>query len=205
MLITALQPQGKTKCRVEVDYEETFVLRRKDVFLYGLKEGEEIPEDVWAELEDQFRADALHKCGSLLMNCDYSEKGLYDKLIQSGYPRAIAAGAVAEMVKAHYVDDRRLAANYIHFHLADRSKTRIRMDLMKKGVDSELIKEAFENEEEETGESSLEAEKTQIRALLEKKHYDPEHAEWQDVQKMKAFLYRKGYSQGAIRAVMEEN
>ncbi len=205
MLITALQPQGKTKCRIEVDYEETFVLHRKDVFLYGLKEGEEIPEEVWTELEDQFRADALHKCGSLLMNCDYSEKGLYDKLIQSGFPRETAAGAVAEMVKAHYVDDRRLAANYVHFHLSDRSKTRIRMDLMKKGVDSELIKEAFENEEEETGESSLEAEKAQIRALLEKKHYDPDHAEWQDVQKMKAFLYRKGYSQGAIRAVMEEN
>lgn len=172
---------------------------------------EEVPEEErsplsitasrWQEILTQLRGEALRRCGDLLGKKDYSRAGLESKLEADGYPKEIREQVLTELTDAHYLDDRRLAQNYIRGHLRDKSKTRIRQDLQQKGISAEDMEEAFACVAEET---DMEFEQlTQIRRLLEKKHYDPEQATWEEKQKVMAFLYRRGFSQDMIRRGMD--
>lgn len=202
MQITDLTPVGKTRTRVTIDYDQTLVLSNRDILQFDLRQDAEIPEDVWEKLCGKLRSDALLKCGSLLKDMDYTEKALSGKLSGSGFPEEIVRGAVEAMKEAHYVDDRRFAENYLHAHAGSRSRLRLRMDLLNKGIPSDLADEVFADWEEENGSRIFEEEVSQIHELLRKRHYDPETADWQETQKTKAFLMRKGYSSEVIWAAL---
>ena len=202
MQITDLTPVGKTRTRVTIDYDQTLVLSNRDILQFDLQKDAEISDKTWAEIRGKLRSDALVKCGSLLKDMDYTEKALSGKLIGSGFPEEIIREAVEAMKEAHYVDDRRFAENYLHSHAGSRSRLRLRMDLLNRGISSELADEVFAEWEEENGSRIFEEEVSQVHELLRKRHYDPETADWQETQKTKAFLMRKGYSAEVIRAAL---
>ncbi len=77
------------------------------------------------------------------------------------------------------------------------------MDLISRGISGELLDEVFSSWEEENEEQVVGEEIRQIRELMRKKHFDPGEADWQNTQKMMAFLARKGYSQDVIRAALD--
>ena len=112
--------------------------------------------------------------------------------------------AVEAMKEAHYVDDRRFAESYLQAHAGSRSRLRLRMDLLNKGISSDLADEILAEWEEENGSRIFAEEVGQIRELLRKRHYDPAAANWQETQKTKAFLMRKGYSSEVIRAALRD-
>lgn len=160
-----------------------------------------ITEALWKEILSQLRGEALRRCGDLLGRTDYTTASLEKKLETDGYPKEIREQVLMELTDAHYLDDRRLAQNYIRGHLGDKSKARIRQDLQQKGISPEDLEEAFASVAEET---DMEAKQlSQICRLLEKKHYDPKQATWEEKQKAMAFLYRRGFSQDMIRRGME--
>ncbi len=160
-----------------------------------------IADPMWQEILVQLRSEALHRCGDLLGRKDYSRAGLESKLEADGYPEMIRQQVLTELTDAHYLDDRRLAENYIRGHLRDKSKARIRQDLQQKGISQTEVEEAFAAISGETDMESQEL--SQIRRLLEKKHYDPARATWEEKQKVMAFLYRRGFSQDMIRRGMD--
>ena len=204
MIVTSITQISKTRAGVGIDYDDlTLVLSLRDIDLYGLKEGEEIPQMTWEMLLAQQKKDAVRKCGSLLQGMDYSEKGLRDKLIGAGFLREAADYAVEQMAAAHYIDDDRFARNYLAYHMSGRSRLRIRMDLQAKGVPEEIIRRAMADYEEENAQSLEEAELMQIRDLLRKRRYDPDSADYNETMKTRAFLQRKGYSAEVIRRAME--
>lgn len=203
MQITECTPVSKTKTRVRIDDDMTLVLLNRDLLQFHLEQGGEIPEESFEELLGKLYKDALGKCGSLLKDMDYSHSALREKLVRAGFPDTIAEKAVAAMEEAHYVDDRRYAEQYLESHAGSRSRLRLRMDLQKKGIPGELIDEVFSSWEEENSGRIREEEIRQIRELLRKRRYDPETADWQETQKTKAFLMRKGYSQDVIRAALD--
>lgn len=202
MLITALVPVGKTKTRVVIDEDRTLVLPNKDLGAFGVRLGEELPDETWNAIMQQFREEVLRKCGSLLTGGDYTAKGLRDRLIRSGYPEEIADEALAGMEEAGYIDDRRYAENYIRYHGEDRSRGRCRMDLLAKGVPAELVEEVMASLDQEEGDAALEREVQQIRSIMRKRRFDPDNASWEETQKLMAFLLRKGYSSDVIRAAL---
>lgn len=199
MLVTALTKITKTKTRVEIDYDKTLVLSDKDIRSYGLEENREIPDSVYAEMMKQLRSAALRKCGSLLSDMDCSSAALRDKLLRAGFPDEIALDAVSEMENAGYVSDRRYAANYIRYHLQEHGLSRIRMELLRKGISSSLIEEIILDMEDCGVE---EQEKEQILRLLEKKHYNADTASPDETRKMTAYLMRRGFSAELIRRMM---
>ncbi len=224
MVITGIEPKGKTKItfyiRDEEAEESIFTLTRKKAAALGLPtdtesvtgddhdaalSGEEkvisIPDPQWQEILSQLRSDALRRCGDLLGRQDYTRAGLAGKLEADGCPKKIREQVLDELTEAHYLDDRRLAENYIRGHLTDKSKARIRQDLLQKGISPNDLEEAFESVSQETDMENQEL--TQIRRLLEKRHYDREQATWEEKQKTMAFLYRRGFSQDMIRRGME--
>lgn len=175
-------------------------LSRREVRLYGLTERMEISEDQVQDLLLQAYRKCLSYSGWLLQRQDYSEKKLKEKLVKARYPSDIVSRVINELKQAHYVDDERMASRYISIHIQDRSSARIRQDLAGKGVSREVIQNAFAGMSEET---ARQAQISQIRKLLEKKRYDASTAGWEETQKIKAFLYRKGYNSELIRAALD--
>ena len=200
--VTQLTPIGKTRTRVCLNEEQTLVLSNREIMQYGIREGEELPEETMVALEKDLYQKAVRKCGELLEGIGYTERGLTERLIRSGYPEKIAGRAVEAMKKAHYVDDRAYAEAYLRSNHMRKSKRRVEQDLESKGVAREVISEILGAWEEESGCSAEESEAQQIREFLRKKDFDPAVQDWESRQKMMARLARKGYSFAVLEEVL---
>ena len=104
---------------------------------------------------------------------------------------------------AGYLNEYRMACDYIRLHLEDRSRQRILQDLRRQGLTEELLLKAMADMT--AGADPDRMEEAQIRRLLAARQYDPAACDWKTEQKLMAFLYRKGYSAERIRAVMQES
>ena len=148
---------------------------------------------------EQRLKECLRKSGVLLAQRDYTCMRLREKLLAAGFAGEIADTALESLKEAGYLSDERYARNFIQAHREDRSRLRIRMDLENRGVPAEIAQRVLE---EESAESTTEAEVRQIRKLMAKRQYDPNTATWEEKGKMQAFLYRKGYSASSVHTAM---
>lgn len=201
-LVTELTPIGKTRTRVCLNEEQTLVLSNREIVQFGIREGMELSEETRAALDKALYQKAIRKCGELLEGMSYTEKGLTDKLIRSGFPREIVGRAVEAMKQAHYVDDRAYAEAYLRSNHMRKSRRRVEQDLESKGVARELISETLAAWEEESGCPAEESEAQQIREYLRKKNFDPAEQDRTARQKMMARLARKGYSFAVLEDIM---
>lgn len=202
MKILSMEYVGKTKVRVRTEEDEVFCVSNRAAVEFSLREGAELSEENMKELYAYLRGKALEKCGRLLGDMGYSRRRLEEKLTADGFPRRIIGEVLKSLEDANYVDDARLAAGYVRYHLSDKSAARIRMDLKRKGIGDAEIEAAFSEYSENEGNSVREMEEEQIRNLLVKKRFDASAADYEERQKMMAFLYRRGYSGDSIRAVL---
>ena len=138
------------------------------------------------------------RCMHLLEKRDYTEKELRQKLEngKTEYTEEHIDGSIAYVKSFHYVDDGRYACKYIEAMQSRKSRRQIEQELYQKGVDRELIQEAFE----ETGEVP---EEEQIARWMEKRNFHPEEADLKEKQRMYAFLARKGFRAENIQRVMK--
>jgi len=195
-VVTEIEQLCKSRYKVSIDGSFRFVLYRNELKTYRIKEGESIP----VETIEQILTAALPKraklrCMNLLKSRAYTEYQIREKLRQGFYPETVIEEAVAYIKSFHYIDDERYAENYILYYSESKSRGRIEADLLKKGIDRELIRKAYEKE---MAEEDLPEEKSLIQTILEKKHYDSESADYEMKQKMAAFLFRRGFSSDCI-------
>lgn len=196
MIVTQLTGITRGRYRVYVDEEFAFVLYRGELKRLGIREGEPLPEESLREIRAEILPGrAKRRAMNLLQSRDYTAAGLREKLKGGDYPEACIEEAVAYVESYGYVDDSRYARDFIIYNLDRKSRTRIEQDLLRKGIDKNLIRDVFAELEEE-GTSQDEA--AMISALLQKKKYDAKTATRQEKQRMYAFLYRKGFHSDAI-------
>ena len=138
------------------------------------------------------------RCMHLLEKRDYTEKELRQKLEngKTEYTEEQIDGAIAYVKSFHYVDDGRYACKYIEAMQSRKSRRQIEQELYQKGVDRELIQEAFEETEEVP-------EEEQIARWMEKRNFHPEEADLKEKQRMYAFLARKGFRAENIQRAMK--
>ena len=208
MIVESIAPFGAKNARSEIKLEDgsSFVLYNKEITKYGINEDADIDGDRLAEIMGALYTRALKRSGELLKSQDYTEKKLSDKLRSGGYPEDVTAHVIKSLREAHYVDDSLYAQHYIKYHISDKSSKRIRNDLISRGVTEDVIDEAYQvviNDEEDS-ELLRDSECEQIRALLRKRRFDPETADWSEKQKTMAFLYRKGYESENINLMMKQ-
>ena len=141
---------------------------------------------------------ATLRCMHLLEKRDYTEKELRRKLTtgKTVYTEEQINGALDYVKGFHYVDDGRYACKYIEAMQSRKSRRQIEQELYQKGIDRNLVQEAFE----ETGEIP---EEEQIARWMEKRGYHPEEADLKEKQKMYAFLARKGFRPENIQRAMK--
>ena len=200
MIVTKLEPYTRNRFKVFLDGEFAFLLYRKELKEYRVVEGEELlPEDYSYITEVLLSKRAKLRAMELLKTKTYTRKQLKDKLLLGFYSEELAEEAVAYVESYHYIDDLRYAQDYIRYQCDKRSKMRIKQDLMQKGIPASIIQDAYDDVAELDG---IPPEEQLIHKLLEKKHFHSEEATYEEIQKMKAFLFRKGFSGDAISHVL---
>lgn len=194
--ICEIKPLEKGKSALILDNGEELILYRSELRALSLSGQMELPEELYRKIMDEIiglraKKRAMH----LLERMDRTEKQLYDKLLQSGYPQECIENAILYVKKYHYIDDRRYASNYIRCYQDRKSRLRMQQDLLRKGVSRALIEEVLEEEFQAD-------ERIQIRSLLEKRGFDATECDEKERQRCYQFLMRRGFKSSDILKVM---
>lgn len=201
MKVTQIEEFTKSRVRITVDEEITFVLYKSEQHKFHIRPDEEIEEtDLHTILEELLPKRARLRAMNLLKNREYTVKQLHDKLKQGGYPESVIGDALDYVGSFRYTDDLRYAVNFIRNHQGDRSRRRIEQDLTGRGIERNLLEKAWAEWE---GEGGSQNEQAMIQALLAKKGFDSQTAAPRDRQKMFAFLMRKGFSGEQVRRAVQ--
>ncbi|MBO5292577.1 MAG: regulatory protein RecX [Lachnospiraceae bacterium] len=198
-IVVSVQELSKSRSKVALDNGLVFVLYKGEMRLFHIEVGFELTEMAEREiLSNILPKRAKLRCMNLLKTRAYTEQQLCDKLKQGFYPVQVIEEAIEYVKSFHYVDDERYAEDYIAGQLSRKSKQRIRMDLLRKGIDREMIdRKLMQAQEDETNVKESEL----ILRLLEKKHYVPEMSQ-SEKQKIYGFLLRRGFQSSDICQAM---
>lgn len=195
--VESMTPQEKGRVLVKFDNGMEILLYRGEIRKLSLKEGIFIPEEVYEKiLYEIVGLRAKKRAMHLLEKMDRTEKQLYDKLKQNGYPEECILDAISYVESYHYVDDLRYAKTYIRYHQRKKSRQILKLDLMKKGVPKDIIEQAMEEEFDSD-------EQVKIRELLEKRHYDYDNQDQKEMQRTYQFLMRRGFRSSDILHIMK--
>lgn len=191
MLVTQISEVSKSRCRVYLDGQFAFVLYKGELRRFQIKVDQELSEESYQEIMTQILPKrAKLRSMNLLQSRDYTRRQLADKLEQGDYPQECIEEAIAYVESYGYIDDKRYARDFIEYHLSSRSRTRMETDLLRKGINKEIIREAFD----ELAVSGVEQDELAMACdLLRKKKYCADTATRQEQQKMYGFLYRRGF------------
>lgn len=179
--IEEITEQKKGRGRVRLEDGTVWILYKGEIHSYRLKVGGEVSDALYREIQTEVIGKrAKKRAMHLLEKMDRTEAGLREKLRQGEYPPEAVEAAIEYVKGYHYLDDARYARNYIRCYQNSRSKKRMRMDLLSKGISVPLIEQAFK--EEYAGE-----EIQLIRQLLQKRGYDGTTADRKEQQRIYAF------------------
>lgn len=200
MTITEIADMTKSRVRVAIDGEFAFVLYKGELPVYGIEEGGELAPKAYHEIMTVLLPKrAKLRAMNLLKSRSYTKAQLKEKLNTGGYPERISEEAIDYVASYGYLNDRQYAADFIEYNKETKSKNRIITDLLKKGISSVLIEEVWE---EIVGNDRQELEQEQILRWMEKKHFSAQTSTPEEIRRMMAFLYRKGFSIEAIRSAL---
>ena len=151
------------------------------------KELAEEAEEPSAEKEQQR---AVAKAMQLLLYRQRTEKELRAKLREKEFSPEAEEAAVAYVKSFGYLDDSRYAEVYLHSNQGKKSRAVIRRELQEKGVSSEWIELAFEENPADEGEV--------VRALLLKRAGEPHRLNEKELRRHVQYLQRKGFPTSEI-------
>lgn len=198
MFVTSIEPASNIKHKVYIDGAYAFTLYKKELSRYCIEEGREIEEAVFLKIRTEVigkraKLKALH----LLNDMGRTEMQLRQKLERDGYTEDVVEEAVSYVKSFGYVNDEIYASLFIESRKKKKSRKEIFTLLLQKGVAREVIEEAFKGYDDQEDVSAA------IANILEKRHFDPERADWEETKKTVGYLMRKGFEYKDIRRVMK--
>ena len=132
-------------------------------------------------------ARAREKIFLWLDRMDRTKAEIARKLKDAGFSEEAAEAALSYAVEKHYIDDERYARRWIELRRDKQSLARIKTDLMRKGVDRDIIDAAVE-EAEDTFDSEELADR-----MLRKKMSGIDITDRADREKLIARMSRAGF------------
>lgn len=207
MKILSITEVNKSRARISLETEESFVLYKGEIRMLKLKEGGDLSqEDYDTVMKGILPKRCRMRAMNLLKERAYTSYSLKKKLSEGGYPESICEDALAYVTSYGYVNDLKYAMDYIKEKEASNTTREIEQKLLTKGISSKLFEEALRllgEEREEYGEESHQGyEEDLIRKTLAKRHFTGEEA-YEDRQKILAYFYRRGFDIDLVRKVMD--
>jgi len=205
MRITAIEQQKKNanRCSVFIDGEFAFGMLEMDAYLMGLKEGNEIsPEELTKLKETVVLAEAKNLALKYLAYSMRTKREVVTKMKTYDFSEEMIDEVIDFLEQHRYIDDTNYAEKYIAEKMrAGYGEWRIKQELFRKGIDTEIINVCLEENEEDATEKIL--------ALLEKKIKSETEDEFnkKERQKVYNFLNSRGFgyddTKSAIRQYWE--
>ena len=134
------------KIHISIDGEYKLTVDEMYFASLYLKDGQEISQEEYSELESTVNIRRAYNCAvSLLSRRDHSENELMRKLREKGYGEG-AQEAVEKLKSSGYVDDERFCRVYASelIRLKGYGKRRVEQELYRKGVSRETISNVLE-------------------------------------------------------------
>lgn len=194
MIVTEVKTVRNSKKKVEVCFDDGtgFTLYKREAYKHHLEEGYELDSESYEEiLKEIFIPRAKSRAMHLLLEQDRSEFELRTKLKRNGYPSEAIDIAVDYVKKFKYLDDERMAHNYVRAYQSSKSLMVLKRDMKKKGLSDSIIEIAIEDELT-VPETDL------IERWLQKRRYDKETASEKEKAKQYRFLLNKGFKSSEI-------
>lgn len=198
---------NKQRSKIILDTGESFVLYKGELRILKLKLGSRLSEEDYnAIVKGILPKRCKLRAMNLLKTRDYTAYQLKTKLLDSGYPEYIADEAIEYVKQYGYVNDNRYARDYVKSKIQSTGRNEIKQKMIRKGLDKDVIEEAFFQCEQEdiSGRELWEMEAEVIRKTLVKKGYNHELS-YEDKQKILAYFYRRGFDIELVRRVMDEH
>ena len=191
-IVTKIEVQKRNKERVNIyiDNEYSFSLSTELVYKEGLKTNENIDLE---KIKSIAKEDDYIKCKNAALKIvekSYkSEKELKDKLLLKGYDNLTIDKTLNFLKEYNFLSD----TNYVKMYVKDKSrlqgKKKIKYDLIKKGINDNLIEEEISNIDED--------EEREVAYNMALKKYNVlskrESDKYKLSQKIYRFLLSKGY------------
>ena len=197
MTVTKIADGRGKKKHIHIDDEYAFTLNEDFLFMTSLSVGSEITQDEIDKIKSDYDAFCTkHRAMDLLSRRSHSAKELESKLMRKT-SKENARSAVEKMQELGFIDDESFATSYANELWARKffSRSRIKRELLFKGVDSEIADIAVAELDGD--------ERERIRTLIEKK-YMSRMMDEKGRNSLFSLLVRLGYSYSDIRSVMNE-
>lgn len=199
LIVTSIKELTKKRRLVYINYEPAFAVYTAELRKFGIKENEAVSKETFNTLVDEVLLKrATIRAMALLKNKDYTRKGLEDKLKEGYYPDRCIEHALEYVSRFGYINDERFAENYVNFKAGNKPRIQIELKLKQKGVDSDIIRRICDEFYDDNSDIELE----QAKAFVEKKHINLETFDYKEIQKVKAALFRKGFSMDIINKAL---
>ena len=119
---------------------------------------------------------------------DYLNKKVYEKKLDKSY----VDEALGRLCDKGYIDDYKFAEFWVQNRFVKKgvSRKRLSMELMRKGISSEVIHEVLDGRDDEE----------ELRKMVAKKR-----SRYDDAEKLMAYLVRQGFSYDLVRKVVNED
>lgn len=196
--VTSVIPLEKGKARIRFEDGSEVILYKGEIRKLGIQEGCVITDEVYHKIIDEILGQrAIKRAMHLLERQDRTERQLYDKLKENGYPEVCIEFAISYVKRYHYIDDFRYASAYIRYRQEKKSRQKLKLELQAKGIARDVIEEALEEE-------YVSDDQKKILELLQKRRYSFENADTAEQRKNYQFLLRRGFQSSDILHVMSQ-
>ena len=202
-VITKIEVQKRNKDRVNIylDNEYAFSISMELVYKESLKPKMEIDVERLKDIADK---EGYLKCKNtalrIIERSFKTEKEMRDKLKEKEYTDNQIEKTIEFLREYNFINDESYVKAYINDKLASRGRQKIKYDLIKKGVDRNLIDEKL---------SCIDSDDEKNTAFnLAKKKYNSIKKSESDTYKLSGKLYRflmsKGYNYELVKDVVKE-
>ncbi len=197
MIVKAVVPVDKRKCKVFLEGDFAFVLYKSEAARFHIEEGNDLPAKTYEMIEEEILLKrARDRALYLLQSQGRTQAEMIKKLKDDGYSQSVTERVLSFLQEYHFIDDNAYTENYIHVNKGRKSKQQITYELQQKGVDRDQIRQMLE-------ENPVDEEET-VRALLKKKTGGRIPEDKKEIQKLAAVLGRKGGSFEVISRVLRD-
>ncbi len=198
-VVTAIKQQKRSDSRYSVYLDENyaFALSDLDLSTSGLRVGTVLTE---AEVEEFKKSAEQSKVYGLALSFlsfrNRSRQEMADYLRRKEVPPTEIEAVITRLIQGRLINDEQFASAWVanRMSLRTRSKRRLEQELQAKGVPRDDIAAALD-------EVSDEAELAGVVSVIERKRGQ---SQYQDPQKLMAYLARQGYPYDLIKKALEQ-
>jgi regulatory protein len=198
-VVTRIEPQKKRSgyYNIYINGEYRFSLGELDLATYGLAVNQTVePQELENLLQASLNSKAYNYSLRYLALRPRSSKEISDYLIRKGFGEEQVQAAIESLTEQNYLNDTDFAQMWVRnrLKLNARSKSVLRLELIKKGIEKDAIEHVLA---EVTPEEFLDS----LKELINKKRH---LSKYQDDEKLVQYLVRKGYNYGLVKQALQD-